>query len=67
MSVNCLSALTKIYIYGGFSNSHRGFAGFTARDMAPLFAQTIDLENVILPKEVGQRPKKSRGVASAWG
>jgi hypothetical protein len=28
-----------------------GIAGFTARDMAPLFAQTIDLENVILPKD----------------
>lgn len=28
-----------------------GIAGFTARDMAPLFAHTIDLENVILPKD----------------
>lgn len=28
-----------------------GIAGFSARDMAPLFARTIDMENVILPQD----------------
>jgi len=27
-----------------------GIAGFTTREMAPLFAKAIDMENVILPK-----------------
>ena len=28
-----------------------GIAGFTARQIAPLFLKVIDLENVILPKD----------------
>ncbi len=28
-----------------------GIAGFTAAEIAPLFAQTIDMENVILPRD----------------
>lgn len=28
-----------------------GIAGFTAEDIAPLFAQAIDIENILLPEE----------------
>lgn len=36
-----------------------GLAGYTAKDIAPLFKRALDIENVVLPEEFFNRPARA--------
>lgn len=43
-----------------------GIAGFTSEEMAPLFKEAIDLDNVILPKDFVEVLTSSQATAVTW-